>query len=136
MNLYTFFPLNAQRASAITGPIGAVANFAGAIAGAITNWHKRNKAIRELSALSDRLLKDIGISRGEIRAVVDAMLTAPEPRRAARPGLVAAHSSVPSAHPAPAKDNHFKSGDDIDPHIPVWDKGGRDVSVTARSCCV
>ena len=88
MNLYTFFPLNAQRASAITGPIGAVANFAGAIAGAITKWHKRNKAIRELSALSDHLLKDIGISRGEIRAVVDAMLTAPEPRRAARPGLV------------------------------------------------
>ena len=105
MNLYTLFPLNVKRASAITGPIDAVANFAGAIAGASTKWHKRNKAIRELSALSDRLLKDIGISRGEIRAVVDAMLTAPEPRRAARPGLVAAHSSVPSAHPAPAKDN-------------------------------
>ncbi len=66
MNPYTLFPLNAQRASAITGPIGAVANFAGAI----TKWHKRNKAIRELSALSDHLLKDIGISRGEIRAVV------------------------------------------------------------------
>ena len=116
MNPYTLFPLTAQRASAITGPIveeltvavykaiDAVANFAGAIAGAITKWHKRNKAIRELSALSDRLLKDIGISRGEIRAVVDAMLTAPEPRRAARPRLVAAHSSVPSAHPAPAND--------------------------------
>ncbi len=117
MNPYTLFPLTAQRASAITGPIGeelsvavykaidAVANFAGAIAGTITKWHKRNKTIRELSALSDPLLKDIGISRGEIRVVVDAMLTAPEPRRAARPRLVAAHSSVPSAHPAPAKDN-------------------------------
>lgn len=116
MNPYTLFPLTAQRVSAITGPIAeelsvavykaidAVANFAGAIAGAITKWHKRNKAIRELSALSDHLLKDIGISRGEIRAVVDAMLTAPEPRRAARPRLVAAHSSVPSAHPAPAND--------------------------------
>ncbi len=115
MNPYTLFPLTAQRASAITGPINedlsvvvdrlvAVANFAGAIAGAITKWHKRNKAIRELSALSDHLLKDIGISRSEIRAVVDAMLTAPEPRRAARPRLVAAHSSVPSAHPAPAND--------------------------------
>ncbi len=115
MNPYTLFPLTAQRASAITGPINedlsvvvdrlvAVANFAGAIAGAITKWHKRNKAIRELSALSDHLLKDIGISRGEIRAVADAMLTAPEPRRAARPRLVAAHSSVASAHPAPAND--------------------------------
>ena len=104
MNPYTLFPLTAQRESAITGPIDAVANFAGAIAGAITKWHKRNKAIRELSALSDRLLKDIGISRGEIRAVVDAMLTAPEQRRAARPRLVVAHSSVPSAHPAPAND--------------------------------
>ena len=114
MNPYTLFPLTKHPASAITGPINeelsvavykaidAVANFAGAI----TKWHKRNKAIRELSALSDHLLKDIGISRGEIRAVVDAMLTAPGPRRAARPGLVAAHSSVPSAHPAPANDKH------------------------------
>ncbi len=100
MNPYTLFPLTAQRASAITGPIAeelsvavykaidAVANFAGAIAGTITKWHKRNKAIRELSALSDHLLKDIGISRSEIRGVVfdvDAMLTAPEPRRARTP---------------------------------------------------
>ena len=117
MNPYTLFPLTAQRASAITGSIAeelsvavykafdAVDNFAGAIAGAITKWHKRNKTIRELSKLNDHLLKDIGISRGEIRTFVDAMLTAPEPRRAARPRLVAAHSSVPSAHPAPANDN-------------------------------
>ncbi len=41
MNPYTLFPLNAQRASAITGPIGAVANFAGAIAGAITRESER-----------------------------------------------------------------------------------------------
>ncbi len=117
MNPYTLFPLTKHPASAITGPIAeemsvavykaidAVANFAGAIAGAITKWHKRNKAIRELSALSVHLLKDIGISRCEILTGVDAMLTAPEPRRlAARPRLVAAHSSVPSAHPAPAND--------------------------------
>ena len=73
MNPYTLFPLAAQRASAI--------------AGAITKWNKRNKAIRELSALNDHLLKDIGIFRGEIRTVVDAMLTASEARRAARPRL-------------------------------------------------
>ncbi len=90
MNPYTLFPLAAQRASAI--------------AAAITKWNKRNKAIRELSALNDHLLKDIGIFRGEIRTVVDAMLTASEARRAARPRLIAAHSSVPSAHPAPAND--------------------------------
>ncbi len=67
MKLYTLFPLNVKRASAITGPIDAVANFAGAIAGAITKWHKR----RELYALNDRLLADAGFTREDIPAVVN-----------------------------------------------------------------
>ncbi len=37
-------------------------------------WHKRRKAIAELGALDDRMLKDIGVSRGAIRELVDAQL--------------------------------------------------------------
>lgn len=37
-------------------------------------WHKRHKAVTELSALNDHMLQDIGISRGSIRERVDAQL--------------------------------------------------------------
>ncbi len=37
---------------------------------AIATWVQRNRSIRELSALSDRELADIGIVRGDIMAVV------------------------------------------------------------------
>ena len=36
----------------------------------IENYRKEQQAIRELSALSDYHLRDMGISRGEIRSVV------------------------------------------------------------------
>ncbi len=39
-------------------------------------WQKRRKAIAELGTLDNRMLRDIGISRGEIRDVVDAQLQA------------------------------------------------------------
>jgi uncharacterized protein YjiS (DUF1127 family) len=38
-------------------------------------WRRRT-IIRELQRLDDRLLRDIGISRGEIEEFTDAMLTA------------------------------------------------------------
>ncbi len=41
---------------------------------ALRRWHKRGKAIRELSALNNRTLRDIGVERGNIRGVVDALL--------------------------------------------------------------
>ncbi len=41
---------------------------------AMNIWHKRRVAIRELYALSDRQLADIGLIRGEIPAVVDKLL--------------------------------------------------------------
>ncbi len=44
-----------------------------ALAG-LRRWHKRRKAITELGALDDRTLQDIGVSRGEIRELVDAQL--------------------------------------------------------------
>ncbi len=58
----------------------------------LRHWHQRRKAIAELGALDDRMLKDIGVSRGTIRELVDAQLrhqaetgaaaVAPEPRLA------------------------------------------------------
>jgi len=41
----------------------------------ISTWNKRRVAIRELYALSDRQLADIGVVRGEIPTLVDKMLT-------------------------------------------------------------
>ncbi len=40
----------------------------------LRRWHKRRKAIVELGGLDNRMLRDIGISRGEIREVVDSQL--------------------------------------------------------------
>ena len=40
----------------------------------LRRWQKRRKAIAELSALDNRMLRDIGISRGEIRDLVEAQL--------------------------------------------------------------
>ncbi len=40
----------------------------------LRHWHQRRKAIAELGALDDRMLKDIGVSRGSIRELVDAQL--------------------------------------------------------------
>ena len=55
----------------------------------VTRWNKRRKAISELSRLSDYMLRDIGLSRGEIPHVVDSMLDAPKAVRVARPYVVA-----------------------------------------------
>lgn len=36
---------------------------------AYVKWYERRAAMRHLGSLDDRMLKDIGISRGEIQAV-------------------------------------------------------------------
>ncbi len=43
---------------------------------ALRHWRRRGKAVGELSALDNHMLKDIGISRGSIRELVDAQLQA------------------------------------------------------------
>ncbi len=52
---------------------------------ALSVWHRRRAAIGELSALSDHTLKDIGLHRGEIRSVVNAMTHAAAPARRQTP---------------------------------------------------
>ncbi len=39
-------------------------------------WQKRRRAIRDLEALDDRLLADIGVSRAQLRPLVDGLLDA------------------------------------------------------------
>ena len=41
-----------------------------AVFNGLRQWRKRQAAIRELSALDDRVLRDIGIARGEIGSIV------------------------------------------------------------------
>ncbi len=41
----------------------------------IVTWHTRRRTIGELRALNDHVLKDIGISRSEIHAVADGLIT-------------------------------------------------------------
>ncbi len=85
---------------AVTAIAESVANAVGAVRG----WHARNASIRGLSRLDDHLLKDIGIDRSEIRAVVNGMLSRP-PTRGHRPALRAV-TATDRAHPA-ANDNYY-----------------------------
>jgi uncharacterized protein YjiS (DUF1127 family) len=63
-------------------------------------WHKRRKAIAELGALDDRMLKDIGIGRGDIRGLVDAQLRhEAEAHRPARARPVFGLTARPCAQP-------------------------------------
>ena len=42
----------------------------------LRRWRRRSKAIAEIDALDNRMLKDIGIERNRIRESVDALLQA------------------------------------------------------------
>ncbi len=43
-------------------------------AASVARWHQRRIAIRQLMALDDHILKDIGIRRGDIHSVADTRL--------------------------------------------------------------
>lgn len=47
----------------------------------LRRWRCRQMAIHELMALDDRILRDIGLHRGEIRVAVEDLLNATTPSR-------------------------------------------------------
>lgn len=61
----------------------------------IARYSQRRAAIAQLSALSDALLVDIGLTRGEIPGAVDRMMS---DRRGA-PSAWTAYPAVPSSEP-------------------------------------
>ncbi len=92
--------ISAYAYKAVTAVADSVAN----AVGAVRTWNARNAAVRDLSRLDDHLLNDIGIHRGEIRAVVDGMLSRP-PAREHGPALHAVTATV-RARPV-ANDNAY-----------------------------
>ena len=66
-------------------PLGALERWIGGVLAAWRCRLRRAAAIRELRAWDDRMLKDVGLTRGEIRAAVDGELERgrplPRPRR-------------------------------------------------------
>ena len=114
MNPYMILPR--MNKPAVNGPVeeaisvyaykavNAVAEWVANTVGAVRTWNARSAAVGDLSRLNDHLLKDIGIHRGEIRAVVDGMLSRP-PAREHRPALRAV-TAADRARPA-ANDNEY-----------------------------
>ncbi len=116
MNPYTILPrLNKPAANdpvddaisvyaykAVTAVAESVAN----AVGAVRAWHTRNASIRDLSLLNDHLLKDIGIDRSEIRAVVNEMLSRPPARKDRSSLALHVAAATDRARPA-ANDNEY-----------------------------
>jgi uncharacterized protein YjiS (DUF1127 family) len=62
-----------------------MSSFLRSIAARFADWRSRQRALAELSALDDRSLADIGITRAEIPYVLDR--PQPEPAPVARPAV-------------------------------------------------
>lgn len=55
-------------------------NWIAAAGHAVAQWHRRNRAYHELMALDDRTLADIGVSRSQIRSIVNAQYDSRRPQ--------------------------------------------------------
>lgn len=86
MTPYALYPLTNKRAVTVlvagAHDLSILAYKAVEAVDAAAKWivrrYKRHVAIGELSRLNDRMLRDIGVSRYEIPAVVEAAFDAPE----------------------------------------------------------
>ncbi len=71
-----------RHASAIRHIVQSIADMASRIVDAVSNAYRRRKLMRELEALDDRMLRDIGLHRTELGSVVaELMGDAPSTRR-------------------------------------------------------
>ena len=69
----------------IASVLGAAPSVGRGIAARVERWRERRAATRALLLLDDRMLKDIGITRSEVRAAVNGTLPARRLVEAARP---------------------------------------------------
>ena len=74
--------LRAERFGEFGRALGHVLKRSGErLARTLVRWQQRRIAYRELNALEDRMLQDIGLSRGQIPSVVEGMLDIDSYRR-------------------------------------------------------
>ncbi len=67
------------------------------VATAVKGWHSRRLAIRELNAMPDALLRDIGIERYQIKDAVNNFGARPEIFRMRNEKVFAAHGNKKAA---------------------------------------
>ena len=62
-----------ERAEAVADMVIAVSRFVKRLFTGLVEGHKRRAAYAELNSLDDRMLRDMGLSRGELWAAVDGL---------------------------------------------------------------
>ena len=78
----SIFPDRARAAGRVSSqPLPVASGAAGwprQVMSGVSHWLERRRTIHELAGLDDRMLRDIGLARGEVRAVVDGMMSVDE----------------------------------------------------------
>ena len=83
----------------LAGGLAAAIRLTRAATTGVIGWHRRRAVIRELEALDDRLLADVGYHRGALRAQVEAVSAAVRPSPVAAARSVEPMVARPSPHP-------------------------------------